>query len=141
MKTICLGLITALITIVFALIISLANRQNKNLFLKLITYPAGIGYAIPGSVLAITLITISTSQFTFIAVCLLIWGYLVRFLTISKGSIDSALERISPSLDEAANGLGSNWFSIIKRVHLRIPLLPLTGYPKILGLLHSLLQM
>ena len=118
LRTIFLGLITALITIVFSLIISLANRQNKNLFLKLITYPAGIGYAIPGSVLAITLITISTSQFTFIAVCLLIWGYLIRFLTISKGSIDSALERISPSLDEAANGLGSNWFNIIKRVHL-----------------------
>ena len=47
-----------------------------------------------------------------------IWGYLVRFLTISKGSIDSGLERISPTLDEAANGLGANWISIIKRIHL-----------------------
>ena len=117
-RTIGLGFIASLITIIFSLILSLANRQNKNLFLKLITFPAGIGYAIPGTVLAISLITIATSKFSFIAICLLIWGYLVRFLTISKGSLDAGLERISPSLDEAANGLGSNWLSIIKRIHL-----------------------
>ena len=117
-RTIGLGLIASLITILFSLILSLASRKNKNLFLAFITFPASIGYAIPGTVLAISLITFSTSKFNFIAICLLIWGYLVRFLTISKGSIDSGLERISPSLDEAANGLGANWISIIKRIHL-----------------------
>tara|TARA_B100000945_G_scaffold260227_1_gene218312 strand:+ start:601 stop:1941 length:1341 start_codon:yes stop_codon:yes gene_type:complete len=117
-RTICLGLIASLIIIIFSLILSLANRQNKNLFLKLITYPAGIGYAIPGTVLALSLITISTSKYNFMAIFLLMWGYLVRFLTISKGSLDSGLERISPSLDEAANGLGSNWLGIIRSIHL-----------------------
>ena len=39
-------------------------------------------------------------------------------MTISKGSIDSSLERISPSLDEAALGLGENWLGIIKKIHL-----------------------
>tara|TARA_Y100001968_G_C19320268_1_gene698851 strand:- start:246 stop:1205 length:960 start_codon:yes stop_codon:yes gene_type:complete len=117
-RTVGLGLMASLITILFSLIISLANRQNKNLLLNFITYPAGIGYAIPGTVLALSLVSISTSKFNYIAICLLIWGYMVRFLTISKGSIDSGLERISPSLDEAANGLGSSWIDIIKRVHL-----------------------
>ena len=118
LRTISLGIIAALITTIFSLILSLANRQNKNLFLKFITYPAGIGYAIPGTILALSLITISLTQLNFISICLLIWGYSIRFLTISKGSIDSGLERISPSLDEAANGLGANWISIIKKVHL-----------------------
>ena len=118
LRTICLGIITAIITIIFSLILSLANRQNKNYFLKFITYPAGIGYAIPGTVLALSLITISSTQLKFIGIYLLIWGYLIRFLTISKGSIDSGFERISPSLDEAANGLGANWIEIIKKVHL-----------------------
>ena len=118
LRTICLGLIASLITIIFSLIISLANRQNKNFILKFITYPASFGYAIPGTILALSLITISTSNLNFIAICLLIWGYLVRFLTISKGSIDAGLERISPNLDDAANGLGSNWFGIIKNIHL-----------------------
>ena len=42
-------------------------------------------------------------------------------MTISKGSLDSGFERISPTLDEAANGLGSNWLGVIKKIH--IPLL------------------
>jgi len=90
----------------FSLIISLARRPNKSFLLGAIINIAGIGYAIPGTVLALSLINISSSKFNFIAICLLIWGYLVRFLTISMGSIDSSLERISPSLDEAALGLG-----------------------------------
>ena len=118
LRTIGLGLITALITIIFSLIIALANRQNKFLLLKIITYPAGVGYAIPGTVLALSLITICNSESNYIAILILIWGYVVRFLTISKGSIDSSLERISPSLDEAAKGLGSNWFDVIKKIHL-----------------------
>ncbi len=120
-RTISLGIIATLITLIFSLVLILSNRQNKNLLMKIITFPAGIGYAIPGSVLAISLITISSSKFYFISIFLLIWGYVVRFLTISKGPLDSGFERISPSLDEAANGLGSNWLGVIKRVH--IPLL------------------
>ena len=49
---------------------------------------------------------------------LLIWGYSVRFLAISKGGLDAALERLSPSLDEAATGLGCKWPEVLKRVHL-----------------------
>ena len=89
--------------------------------MRLITFPAGIGYAIPGTVLAISLVTISNSNFNFIAIFLLIWGYVVRFLTISKGALDSGFERISPRIDEAAKGLGSNWLAVIKKIH--IPLL------------------
>ena len=120
-RTIGLGMIAALMTIVFSLILTLANRQNKNLIMKFITFPASIGYSIPGTVLAISLITISSSKFHFVAICLLIWGYIVRFLTISKGTLDSGFERISPSLDEAATGLGANWLGVIKRIY--IPLL------------------
>ena len=48
-RTIGLGLIASLITILFSLILSLASRQNKSLFLAFITFPASIGYAIPGT--------------------------------------------------------------------------------------------
>ena len=119
-RTIGLGIIAALITLIFSLILTLANRQNKHLLMRSITFPSEIGYAIPGTVLAISLITISNSKFHFIAICLLIWGYIVRFLTISKGTLDSGFERISPSLDEAASGLGSNWFAVLRRIHIPI---------------------
>ena len=56
-RTISLGLIAALITIIFSLILSLADRNNKNFILRFIINLAGIGYAIPGTVLALSLIT------------------------------------------------------------------------------------
>ena len=127
-RTVSLGLIAALLTLIFSLILTLANRQNNSLLMKLITFPAGIGYAIPGTVLAISLITVSNSKFHFIAISLLIWGFVVRFLTISKGTLDSGFERISPSLDEAAKGLGSNWLDITKKIHL-----PLLKGPMLVG--------
>ena len=96
----------------------MANRWNKSLLIKSITFISGIGYAIPGTVLAISLITVLNAKFYGI---LIIWGYVIRFLTISKGSLDSGLERISPSIDEAATGLGSDWLEVIRRIH--IPLL------------------
>ncbi len=43
---------------------------------------------------------------------------------------DAALERISPTLDEAATGMGSPWQSVLKRVHL-----PLLRGPITVGLL------
>ncbi len=117
-RTVSLGIIAALLTLIFSLILTLANRQNKSLLTKFITFPAGIGYAIPGTVLAISLITISNSKFHIISIFLLIWGYIVRFLTISKGTLDSGFERISPSLDEAAKGLGSDWLDFTRKIHL-----------------------
>ena len=86
-RTISLGFFTAFITMLVSLIISLVRRPNKSLLLGLFTNLAGIGYAIPGTVLALSLISISSPKFNFIAICLLIWGYLVRFLTISKGCL------------------------------------------------------
>ena len=127
-RTFSLGIIAALLTLIFSLILTLANRQHNSLLMKLITFPAGIGYAIPGTVLAVSLITVSNSKFHFIAISLLIWGYVVRFMTISKGSLDSGLERISPSIDEAAKGLGSNWLDLTKKIHL-----PLLKGPMLVG--------
>ena len=120
-RTISIGLIAAVIALFFSLIMTLSNRLNKSFIMRLVTFPAGIGYAIPGTVLAISLISISNSKFSLMAICLLIWGYIVRFLTISKGALESGFERISPCLDEAATGLGSSWIEVIKKIH--IPLL------------------
>ena len=118
LRTVGLGVIASFLVIIFSVFLSMANRWNKSLLIKSITFISGIGYAIPGTVLAISLITVLNAKFYGI---LIIWGYVIRFLTISKGSLDSGLERISPSIDEAATGLGSNWLEVIRRIH--IPLL------------------
>ena len=120
LRTIMLGLIASFIAIIFSIVVSFANRWNKSPFMRAVTFASGIGYAIPGTVLAISLLTFINSKFVLLPIILLIWGYVDRFLTISKGSLDSGLERISPNLDEAATGLGANWTKVIKEIHVPI---------------------
>jgi iron(III) transport system permease protein len=47
-------------------------------------------------------------------------GYLVRFLAVAYNPIDSAIQRITPSVDEAARSLGSSGIKLLRRVHLPI---------------------
>ncbi len=118
-RTLGLGLTAALLTVIFSILVCFSNRWNKALFIKVSTFICGIGYAIPGTVLAIFLLTIVNNPSFYLY--LLVFGYITRFLTISKGALDSALERISPNIDEAAKGLGASQLKVIKKIH--IPLL------------------
>jgi ABC-type uncharacterized transport system YnjBCD permease subunit len=58
------------------------------------------------------------------------WGYSDRFLAVSRQGLDAALERLPPSLDEAATGLGCGWWAVLRRVHL-----PLLRGPLLVGAL------
>ena len=122
LRTVGVGAIASILIIIFSLVVSLANRWNKTNLMKAITFMSGIGYAIPGTLLALMFFTLKrifhiSYNYDFV---ILIFGYVVRFLTISKGSLDSALERISPNLDEAATGLGASWAKVIRKIHIPI---------------------
>jgi len=45
-------------------------------------------------------------------------AYSVRFLALAFQSVDSGLERVPRSLDEAARGLGSDRLDVLARVHV-----------------------
>ena len=47
-------------------------------------------------------------------------AYMTRFLAVSHNPIDSAMQRITGSIDEAAMGLGLNGWAMLRRVHLPI---------------------
>ena len=87
---------------------------------------AGLGYAVPGTVLALALLsplvaideglnTVSRAL-TGAGVGLVVAGsgaaiviaYVVRFLTIATGSAQAGLSRISTRVDDAARTLGKN---------------------------------
>ena len=89
-RTFALGGITAIVVTIFSVIISLNKKCNNNLLAKVTSFVSGIGYVVPGTVLAIALLSISSSKF--IAIMLLIWGYTIRFLAIPRKYVDSALD-------------------------------------------------
>jgi len=97
---------------------------------------ASLGYAVPGTVLAIGLLTplafIDDALGSIIqtlggqAPGLILMGstsgllivYILRFLAISTGALESGLARIPPSLEQAARLMGETGTGALRRVHL-----------------------
>ena len=48
----------------------------------------------------------------------LLLAYLIRFMAVASGPIDTSLARIRPALPEAAHSLGHSGFSVFWRVYL-----------------------
>jgi iron(III) transport system permease protein len=97
-----------------------------------------MGYAIPGSVIAVGILIpigrldnaidgvmrstfgISTGLLLSGTIIALIYAYLVRFLAVSFGTVESSLSKIKPNLDEAARSLGYGATSTLIKVHTPI---------------------
>ena len=48
----------------------------------------------------------------------LVYAYLVRFLTVSLGAVETSLSKITPAMDDAARSLGYGQVETLWRVHL-----------------------
>jgi len=129
--------ISAVVIIIFTLNISFISRITINIFTKVCIKIFSLGYAIPGVVLAVGVITPiiylersfsrlfnyppeSILTGTFI---LLIIAYLVRFSTISIKTIDSGFNKISANYDLVSASFGYSKIETLLKVHLPI-LLP-----------------
>lgn len=117
------SLITAFISVVLALFFAYSIRISPRL--EWVNRLLGFGYALPGAVLAIGILalleTLGLAWWMSASVVVLVYAYMVRFLSSSLQSIESGLLRITPSIDGSAELLGLTKFQILRRVH--VPLL------------------
>ncbi len=136
--TFTLGLIAALLTICGAFILAFSNRYYRDSFTRFGVRVGTLGYALPGSVLAVGVMLSLTwidnrfadglewilgydpGLFFSGTVFALIMAYFVRFLAVAFGPIDSSLERIRPTLREAARSMGAQQREIIQRIYIPI---------------------
>src|SRR5690606_21791792 len=97
---------------------------------------ASFGYAIPGTVLALGMLTplglldgwlgdlvewatgASVGLLVLGSGAALVLAYSARFLAVAAGGIESGLGRLAPSLDHAARTLGASHGGVLRRVHL-----------------------
>ncbi len=128
------GGMAALAAIALALALCLALRSARlprlqQAMLRLTARLAGMGYAIPGSVIAVgILLPVAWLQSLWPAAGLgvlltasslgVIYAYLVRFTAVAVQSVESGYTRIPASLDEAARTLGSKPAAIAWRIHM-----------------------
>lgn len=134
-----LAAITALSALVLALLFAYAQRLSKSAWVNGAVRMAGMGYAVPGMVIAVGVLVpfgwfdrtlddwmraqfdISTGLLLSGTLFALVFAYLVRFLAVSINAVESGLSRVTPSMDEAARSLGLGTWGVLGRIH--IPLL------------------
>ena len=134
--TISLALAATLLTVVGGLIVAYAVRVRPGRPARALQRVASLGYAVPGTVLAIGLLSplmlvdgliADVAEHWFgVSMGLVILGsgaaivlaYAVRFLAIPAGSVDAGLSRVPVSLDAAARTLGHGDGAVLRRVHL-----------------------
>jgi iron(III) transport system permease protein len=131
-----LASLSALLAVVLAVFLAYGKRLLSQPLLTALTRLAASGYALPGSVIAVGILIpagqfdnaldqwmraqfqISTGLLLSGTLILLVYAYLVRFLAVAFGAVDSSLLKIKPSLDDAARSLGRSPLAVLGRVHL-----------------------
>jgi iron(III) transport system permease protein len=113
-----------------ALLLAYGRRASSTRASAAAVRVATIGYGLPGSVVAVAVIVplgwLDHRLDDAAGVGLLLTGtviglfaaYTVRFLALAFQSVDTGLERVPRSLDEAARGLGSDRLDVLARVHV-----------------------
>jgi iron(III) transport system permease protein len=137
--TLMLGGMSAVLTVIGAMILAFTRRYRGDVAVNSAVNIATLGYALPGSVLAVGVMLTFTSMDNILntmatilggepsgqiltgTVFALVIAYMVRFLAVAYGPIDSGLGRIRISLAEAARGLGASPTATMLKVY--VPLL------------------
>ena len=134
-----LAAVTAALAVGLAVLLAYAARMNRGRLPRLLNRVVGLGYAVPGSVIAVGVLIPVTRLDNWLGgvfeavfgshpgllltggIAALIYAYLVRFLAVALHSVEASLGKITPSMDDAARILGCGRGATLKRVH--IPLL------------------
>ncbi|MET0656679.1 MAG: iron ABC transporter permease [Steroidobacteraceae bacterium] len=135
-----LASMAALIIVGASLVLAYAQRNAGSMVVRGIVQTATLGYAVPGTVLAVgvmyPLVMLNNGLQELLnamlggnAPALLLQGtvlgvllaYMARFLAVGFKPIESGLQRITRTLDEASIGLGVSGLQLVRTVH--VPLL------------------
>jgi len=136
MNSLWLAFLVAILALIVALIVNFYQRLSPGFAAKSTIRLSSLGYAVPGTVVAIGVLIPLTSFDLLLNDFLLSWdlspvglilsgslvilvlGYLVRFSAIAVGSVDSSLVQLSPSLDLASRTLGNGPVKTLWRVNI-----------------------
>jgi iron(III) transport system permease protein len=131
-----LAAVAAAVAVALGLVLGYANRAVRSRFTGNVIRLASMGYAIPGTVLGIGVLIplaafdnaldgfmresfgISTGLLLSGSITAVIFAYVVRFLAISFGTIETGLQKVTPNVAAAARTLGRGPIGAFFEVHL-----------------------
>lgn len=133
-----LAAIASAMAVTLAVLLAYGQRLQPTPLLKGAVRVAAMGYAIPGSVIAVGVLipfthldnaidqflraTIGVSSGLLLSgtIAAVLFAYMVRFLAVSFNTIEASLGKIRPTMDHAARVLGSTPGRTLVRVHAPI---------------------
>jgi iron(III) transport system permease protein len=131
-----LASIAAVLAVGLALVLGYGVRIGNSRAAGVSARIAAMGYAVPGSVIAVGVLVplgfvdgrineyldrwlgISPGLLLSGTLVALVYAYLVRFLAVSMSAIDASLAKITPNMDGAARTLGQTPGQTLRRVHM-----------------------
>ena len=135
-NSVLLSSLTALLAVALALLVAYARRLDPRALTRAAHWAVGLGYALPGSVIAVGVLIPVARMDNALAQALqsnfgwntgllftgtiaaLVFACVVRFMTGALQTVDSALHRVTPHMDDAARSLGLTPARALRRVHL-----------------------
>lgn len=134
--TFSLGVSAALVTVAGAFVLAFARRYYGDPLTRFAAQVGTLGYALPGSVLAVG-VMLSLTWVDHRLADLWVWltgeepglllsgtllallmAYFARFLAVAFGPVESALENIRPTIRDAARSLGTGHWELVRRIYI-----------------------
>jgi iron(III) transport system permease protein len=130
-----LASISAMLAVVLAVVMAYGQRLNPNRWGALANRMASMGYAVPGTVIAVGVLIpfarldnaldawlrasfgISSGLILTGSIAALVFAYLVRFLAVSLNTVEASLAKVRPTMDDAARSLGVGPGGTLFQVH------------------------
>lgn len=153
-----LAVSAAVVAVVVGLVLAYACRASRSKLVHGATALASVGYAVPGTVLAIGVLIplaafdnsvdafmrssfgISTGLLLSGTAVGLVMAYTVRFLAIAFGTIDAGFKKTSANLDAASRTMGTSITQTLFRVHLPM-MTPVLGAAALLVFVDSMKEL
>ncbi|MCH8542444.1 MAG: iron ABC transporter permease [Alcanivorax sp.] len=129
-RTLLLATGAAVATVVLALLLGYVRRTRIHRMVHAAVRGATVGYAMPGSVLAVGIMlsfaavdqwlgsTFGLRPILMGGLLALMVAYVVRFLAVAYGPVESSFERVRPRLIDAARTLGATPAEAVRRIYL-----------------------
>ena len=133
-----LAAVTSVSAVVLAVLLAYAARLARSSLPAAMNRIVGLGYAVPGSVIAVGVLIPVTRLDTWLVqvwqasfgvnpglilsggIAALIYAYLARFLAVALNAVESSLGKITVSMDDASRSLGCGKWETLRRVHVPI---------------------
>ena len=131
-----LAISASVIAVSIALLLAYGRRLHKAPIVRASVSIASLGYAVPGTVIAVGVMTpfafidnavddwmratfdISTGLVLSGTIFALLFAYTVRFLAVSVNAIESGLGKIKPTMDDAGRSMGLSPLAVLRQIHL-----------------------